>query len=139
MTTLRRKIMWVDDDKWLADIYGGVLIECGYLVETFGDIDSAKAAFEKDPAYYDAVILELDIKPGKCYADIFERTQRPVGSFLRDDIRARNSEVRIIFFSNFAILLKDFLIGSKDSRQFGLSKREHTGATLADKLREIMP
>jgi len=87
-----RHVMIVDDELMLAEYWREVLSEAGYRVSVFGDGNAALAAFDADPAAYDAIVSDQTM-PGL------------TGDGLAAALRARGVRVPIVLCTGYSARL----------------------------------
>jgi len=67
-----QRVLFIDDEKMVADVVGRLLSRLGYRAETFTDPEAGVAAFAKDPGSFDLVFTDLTM-PGITGVEVARR------------------------------------------------------------------
>jgi DNA-binding response OmpR family regulator len=93
------KILWIDDDEWRSKPLKDSLELYDWEINFYSDYEKSYNDFEKIHAFYQAVIIDIMMPPGKMFKNENDNVGTITGLLLYKKIRNLNKEIPILMYT----------------------------------------
>jgi CheY-like chemotaxis protein len=97
---MARRILFVDDDRYISELYITALCENGFTVELCDNADDADVKLTAGVLGYDAIVLDLSMIPGKASKDEAALGGLGTGVWLYKRLRKVHPTVPVVVLTN---------------------------------------